>query len=173
MMSTLVVYESMWGNTRAVAEAVARGLAEGVTLVEVADAPTPVPDGIDLLVVGGPTHAFSLTRASTRRDAIAKGAAASPGARGLREWLGLLPASDHLDVATFDTRVGSFRHLPGSAARAASKEVRRHHLGRLVATMSFYVDDMAGPLLDGEVERAHAWGRSLAGRRAGGGPDAS
>jgi len=170
MMSTLVVYESMWGNTRAVAEAVARGLGEGVTLVDVADAPAPVLDGIDLLVLGGPTHAFSMTRASTRRDAIAKGAATSPAAPGIREWLAQLRASDHLDVATFDTRVGSVRHLPGSAARAAGKEVRRHHLGRLVATMSFYVDDMAGPLLDGEVERAQAWGRSLAGRRVGGAP---
>jgi hypothetical protein len=169
-MSTLVVYESMWGNTRAVAEAVARGLGEGVTLVDVADAPAPVPDDVDLLVLGGPTHAFSMTRASTRRDAIAKGATTGPAEHGIREWLAQLPASDHLDVATFDTRVGSVRHLPGSAARAAGKEVRRHHLGRLVATMSFYVGDMAGPLLDGEVERAHAWGRSLAGRRVGGTP---
>jgi hypothetical protein len=165
MMSTLVVYESMWGNTRAVAEAVARGLGERVTLLDVAEAPTPMPDGVDLLVVGGPTHAFSLTRPSTRLDAIAKGAAASPGASGIREWLAQLPASDHLEVATFDTRVGKVRHLPGSAAKAAGKEVRRHHLGRLVATMSFYVDDMSGPLLDGEVERAHAWGLSLAERR--------
>ena len=62
---------------------------------------------------------------------------------------GPVEASDHVDVATFDTRVGSVRHLPGSAARAAGKEVRRHHLGRLVGTVSFYVDDMAGPLLDG------------------------
>lgn len=38
-------------------------------------------------------------------------------------------------------------------------------LGRLVATMSFYVDDMAGPLLPGEVERARAWGQQLAARR--------
>lgn len=166
MMNTLVVYESMWGNTKAVAEAVAGGLGEGVTLVDVAEAPTAVPDGVDLLVVGGPTHAFSLTRASTRRDAITKGAAADPAAPGIREWLGQLPGSDHLDVATFDTRVGSVRHLPGSAAKAAGKEVRRHHLGHLVATTSFYVNDMSGPLLDGEVERAHAWGQSLAGTRS-------
>ncbi|MEO5661960.1 MAG: hypothetical protein ABIR39_01640 [Nocardioides sp.] len=165
-MNTLVVYESMWGNTKAVAEAVARGVGEGVTLVGVAEAPTPVPEGIDLLVVGGPTHAFSLTRASTRRDAIAKGAAANPAAPGIREWLEQLPTSSHLNIATFDTRVGSVRHLPGSAAKAAGKEVRHHHLGRLVETMSFYVNDMSGPLLDGEAERAHAWGQSLAGMRA-------
>ncbi len=79
----------------------------------------------------------------------------------MREWLGRLEASDHVDVATFDTRVGSVRHLPGSAARAAGKEVRRHHLGRLVGTVSFYVDDMDGPLAEGELDRARAWGQLL------------
>ena len=166
-MSTLVVYESMWGNTRTVAEAVADGLGDDVRALNVAEAPVPVPADVDLLVVGGPTHAFSLTRPSTRRDAVAKGAPAGPTERGIREWLGQLEASGHREVATFDTRVGSVRHLPGSAARAAGKEVRRHHLGRLIATRSFYVDDMAGPLLPGEAERARQWGEELAARRVG------
>lgn len=51
--------------------------------------------------------------------------------------------------------------LPGSAARAAGKEVRHHHLGRPVGTESFYVADMEGPLLDGELERAEKWGAQL------------
>ena len=59
-MRAMVVVESMWGNTRAVAEAVASGLGEEVSVVEVAQAPTQVPPEIDLLVVGGPTHAFSM-----------------------------------------------------------------------------------------------------------------
>ncbi len=166
-MSTLVVYESMWGNTRTVAEAVADGLGDAVRAVPVADAPVPVPGDVDLLVVGGPTHAFSLTRPSTRRDAVAKGAPDGPTERGVREWLAQLNPSEHREVATFDTRVGSVRHLPGSAAKAAGKEVRRRHLGRLIATRSFYVDDMAGPLLPGEVERARQWGEELAARRVG------
>ena len=159
-MSTLIVYESMWGNTRTVAEAVAEGFGSDGRVVRAADAPVPLPADVDLLVLGAPTHAFSLPRASTRRDAAAKGA---PGETesGVREWLGRLEASDHVDVATFDTRVGSVRHLPGSAARAAGKAVRRHHLGRLVGTVSFYVDDMAGPLAEGEVDRARAWGQLL------------
>ena len=159
-MSTLIVYESMWGNTRAVAEAVAEGIGSDVTVVRAAEAPVPMPDDVGLLVLGAPTHAFSLPRVSTRRDAVNKGA---PGETepGVREWLGRLEASDHVDVATFDTRVGSVRHLPGSAARAAGKEVRRHHLGHLVGTISFYVDDMAGPLIEGELDRARAWGQLL------------
>ena len=69
-------------------------------------------------------------------------------------------------MATFDTRVGSVKHLPGSAAKAAGRDVRRHHLGQLVATASFFVDDMDGPLSDGELDRARAWGASLAGSTA-------
>lgn len=164
-MTALVVFESLWGNTRAVAEAVADGLGDGVaqavTRLDVTDAPVPVPGDVDLVVVGGPTHAFSMTRASTRRDAEGQGAPSGHAGRGIRDWLGELPASQHLSVATFDTRAGSVRHLPGSAAKAAAKEIRRHHLGRLVSTESFYVEDLAGPLLDGELDRARSWGRSL------------
>lgn len=166
-MNTLVVYESMWGNSRAVAAAIAEGIDGDVRLVDVTHAPVPLPDDVDLLVVGGPTHAFSMSRATTRRDAEGKGAETGHAARGIREWLGFLRPCDRLDVATFDTRVGSVRHLPGSAAKAAAKEVRRQHLGRLLASASFFVDDMAGPLLDGELERARDWGRSLAGMRVG------
>jgi len=163
--STLVVVESMWGNTRGIAEALAERLGDDVTLLDVADAPSPLPQEVNLLVVGGPTHAFSMSRVSTRRDAEGKGAKAPHVDRGVREWLDDLPACDHVDVATFDTRIGSVRHLPGSAAKAAAKKVRRHHLGRLVDTESFYVADTAGPLLDGELERAGAWGQSLVARR--------
>jgi hypothetical protein len=161
-MSVMVVFESLWGNTRALAEAVAEGLGPAVTLLDVGRAPVPLPDEVDLLVVGGPTHAFSMSRASTRHDAETKGAPAGHAARGIREWLDELPESDSVDVATFDSRVGTVRRLPGSAAKAAAREVRRHRLGRLVATESFYVDDMAGPLLEGELDRARAWGESLA-----------
>lgn len=165
-MSTLVIHESMWGNTRQVAEAIAAQLGDDVTVVDVASAPSSLPPDVDLLVVGGPTHAFSMSRTSTRREAEDKGAEPEDVASGIREWLGGLTAHDHLDVATFDTRIGSVRRLPGSAAKAAAKEVRRHHLGRLVDTQSFYVADMAGPLLDGELQRARAWGQSLVGLHA-------
>ena len=160
-MSALVVVESMWGNTRAVAEAVARGLGEETEVVDVGQAPSELPDDVGLLVVGGPTHAFSMSRSTTRHDAVQRGAQGANEAQGIREWLEGLPPSDRVEVATFDTRVAKVRRLPGSAAKAAGKEVRRHHLGRLIATESFYVNDMEGPLLDGELDRAQEWGAQL------------
>lgn len=169
-MTTLLVHESHWGNSRAVAEAIAEGIVDAdqrsVEIVDVGAAPSPLPAGVDLLVVGGPTHAFSMSRASTRHEARDKGAEPGHEDRGIREWLADLPAPEALPaVATFDTRVTKVRRLPGSAARAASKYVGHHHLGKVVASESFFVADLQGPLLEGELERARAWGRQLASKR--------
>lgn len=162
-MRALVVFESMWGNTEQVAAAVARGLGEHAE-VEVLDVAGDVPEDlseVDLLVVGGPTHAFSMSRPSTREGAVQRGAPPGHEERGIREWLDALPPSDHVAVATFDTKVATKVPLPGSAARKAAKVVRRHHLGRVVDEESFWVDDYEGPLLDGELDRAQLWGGEL------------
>jgi hypothetical protein len=117
-MKALVVVESVFGNTRQVADAIARGLARrmDVTTVDVTTAPGD-PRGVDLMVVGGPTHAFGMTRPSTRRSAAEQPGAAPASETGLREWLDALPAGRGLAVAAFDTRVDHPR-LPGSAAAA-------------------------------------------------------
>lgn len=162
-MKALVVYESMFGNTEEVARAVGEGLSGEmqVEMHEVRDAPAVITDFVDLVVVGGPTHAFSLSRASTRADAVRQGAPAERAELGLREWLTHLHKGPHSElVATFDTRVGKVRHLPGSAAKKAAKLA--HALGYASAGHeSFYVSDTPGPLLPGELDRARDWGRSL------------
>jgi flavodoxin len=162
-MKALVVYESMFGNTEQIAHAVADGLRESVDvqLAEVADAPAE-PE-VALIVAGGPTHAFSMSRENTRADAISKGASEGEQEFGLREWLSALPSGQHTEkMATFDTKVKSMRHLPGSAAKSAAKAARRHGYESVSKAESFYVDDVYGPLLDGEVDRAREWGRQLA-----------
>lgn len=76
-MEVLVIFETMFGNTARVARAIADGFAAGahVTVTDVVDAPAEVPPQVDVVVVGGPTHVFSMSRASTRRDAVQRGAA--------------------------------------------------------------------------------------------------
>ena len=163
-MRALVVFESMFGNTEQVARAIAVGIAEtmDVQVVGVSGAEVPA-DGAPLLVVGAPTHAFSLSRPLTRADANRQGAHSDPDL-GLREWLERLGAGRHAEVAAaFDTRFRQGRHLPGSAARKAAK-VLRHKGYRVAACESFYVEDTAGPLVVGELARATAWGRGLASR---------
>lgn len=164
-MKALIVYESMFGDTEKVARAVAEGLGVhmAVELVEAGEAPAPLVELVDLVVVGGPTHAFSMPRQSTREDAVRQGARAASTATGIREWIDHLRAGPHSEkVATFDTRIGKARHMPGSAAKAAAKGMRKHGYSTLVKPESFYVDDVAGPLRQGEVERARAWGEKLA-----------
>lgn len=164
-MRALVVYESMYGNTRTIAEAVAEGLATTmvVELVAVEAAPTELPTDLDLLVVGGPTHAFGLSRASTRESVATEvGHTTTAADRGLREWLDELRRPDHRPmVATFSTRVRRPR-VPGSAARKAEKRLRRLHLDVVRAATDFWVVGSAGPLADGETTRALHWGEGLA-----------
>jgi hypothetical protein len=164
-MRALVVYESMFGNTRAVAEAIATGLAAvgEVEALEVAEAPTGHLSGIDLLVVGGPTHALGLSREQTRASAVDETdqPLVSPGT-GLREWLAALESPEGpIAAATFDTRTQRPR-LPGSAAVAAGRRLRRLGFARALRPETFWVGGMTGPLVDGELERAHMWGLALA-----------
>jgi hypothetical protein len=164
-MKALVVYESMFGNTEDVAHAIGAGLAEtmDVDVQAVTSTPPSVPADVELLIVGGPTHGFSMSRRSTREEAVKQGAHATPSI-GVREWLeGLPPRSGTATVTTFDTRVNGARHLPGSAAKSAARCARRHGFTHVERGESFYVDGTAGPLLDGEIERATDWGRQVAG----------
>lgn len=165
--TALVVYESMFGHTEAVARAVVEGLRhEGVDAraVEVRVAPRAVPRDLDLLVLGAPTHAFSLSRASTRQDAVRQGAAAEQADLGVREWLASCRHDRRTPVtlATFDTRVGRVRWLPFSAAATTARLARRGGFRLAARPAGFVVEGIKGPLREGELERAVAWGRDLA-----------
>lgn len=165
-MRAFVVYESLFGNTARIAQAVVDGLTEHLDVEHHDVAEGQLPNGVDLLVMGGPTHAFSMSRASTRQDAVNQGAGADPTI-GLREWLEALPDGNGTLFAAFDTRVYIVRRLPGSAAKAAAKVARGRGYQSLTRPESFYVQDTPGPLLDGEVQRAEVWGAQLAQSLAG------
>lgn len=157
-MRALVVYESLWGNTEKVARAVADKLADiGTVEVVDSDAAPATVDGYDLVVVGGPTHAFSMTRATTRADAVKSHSAPHEPVRGIREWLNEVgrPATA-IPTLAFDTRVDKPR-FPGSAAKSARHELRSLGFETSVKQQTFRVYGYEGPLLDGELERARAW----------------
>ena len=162
-MRALIVYESLWGNTEGVARAIAEQLQTAMT-VEVVDAdaaPTNI-DGFDLVLVGGPTHAFSMSRPTTRENAVLQHGAPWAPARGIREWLGVLEHAPHgTKAATFDTRVVTPR-LPGSAAKKAMKRLVALGYRSLAKPETFGVHGYDGPVADGERERARGWGAELA-----------
>jgi hypothetical protein len=161
----LVVVESMFGNTQQVGAAVARGLDLAGIDAEVqgvATAPTELPAGLALLVVGAPTHAFSLSRPSTRADAVRQGAAAEHAAVGMREWLGSCHDGERPPpVAVFDTRVSKVRRLPMAAGPAARRLARAKGFEVLDHPAYFLVEDVSGPLAAGELARATGWGRHI------------
>jgi hypothetical protein len=158
----IVVYESMFGNTEQIARAIAEGMSAVMPteLAEVGDAPDDLT-GLDVVVVGGPTHAWSMSRESARQQAHQhmSGPLLSDG-EGVREWLDRVAGSPAA-VAVFDTKVHR-PPMPGSAARATRRRARRHGWNVVGVAHTFYVKGMVGPLVGGEELRARQWGEELA-----------
>lgn len=164
-MKALVVYESMFGNTEVIGKAIADGLSSrmSVDMIEVGAAPIVLGDDVELLLVGGPTHAFGMSRQGTRQSAAGQGQQSLASGRiGLREWLaGVQQGTVKVAAVAFDTRLKKPHWLVGSAARAAQKRLRRLGFRIVSPPESFYVDGTPGPLLDGEEERARQWAQGL------------
>jgi hypothetical protein len=168
-MRALVVYESMYGATRAVARAIGDGIGARlpVVIVEVADAPLRLPDDVGLLVVGGPTHARGMSGVKSRAEAVERAgdrALVSRG-RGIREWLAGIEVGPRVPAASFDTRFASPSPLWGSAAQGAAARLEQLGFPRAAEPKSFLVsgptDSGVPGLLPGELERARAWGAAL------------
>ena len=168
-MSALVVYESMFGNTKRVADAVADGIAEHlpVETVEVSEAPTEIPPGVELLVVGGPTHVHGMTTVRTRSTAALR--ASSPlvsRGEGIREWLEhARPKIKSTPAAAFDTRISGPAILTGSAAGGFARRLRSAGFRLIGPSRSFLIRSKAPQedgLVAGELEAARAWGAQLA-----------
>ncbi len=171
-MRALVVYESMFGNTHAVAQHIAEGIAMifDTTVVSVHDATPALTTGAALVVVGGPTHVHGMSSARSRAGAADQ--AAHDGdldldsdafGTGLRDWFDDLAdqaGADHL-AAAFDTRVRASALLTGQASRGIAKRLRAHQFDLVVDGGSFFVDK-SNHLEDGEVDRATEWGHAVA-----------
>ncbi len=156
-MHSVVIYESFYGNTESIAGAIAEGLARHgqAEAMAIGDVAASTLSDVDLLVVGAPTHAWGLPRARTRA-----GVRADLSGTLLRDWLDVVPAGDGRPAAAFATRLGSPRFLTGSAATGIARRLRRR--GWTPAKpATFVVTATPGPLADGELAKALAWGDEL------------
>jgi len=158
----VVLVESCFGCTAAVARAVAEGLRSTGAEVEVLDAASaPAELRADLVLVGAPTHNTGLPTPASRRQAATTGAPRT--GPGVREWIDRVAAVDGRVVA-FSTKVGS--RFAGSAGKAAVRALERRGV-TAERGEDFVVTGTAGPLAEGETARAEHWGRGLAGVSAG------
>lgn len=179
-MRVVIVYESLFGNTHEVAEAIRDGIETSRPEADVACVRATEPDrelaaGADLLVVGGPTHMHGMTTTFSRKMGLkaeqekagadggeASGHAAEPGAEGpgLREWFhGLPKAPRGSRCAAFDTRAET--PMAGGAASTIARRLRHRGYQLVTEPAGFIVTDVEGPLRDGEQDRARAWGAGL------------
>ena len=147
-MKALVLYDTTFGNTEHIAEAITLTLQEALQtrLASVSDARDfeAALVGIDLLVVGGPTQRHGIS------DPL-KARLAQLGDRGL----------DGLRAAVFDTRLRGSRLVTGSAAARLATILRHHGAWVVVPPASFLVGGREGPLRDGELERARELARQV------------
>ncbi len=151
-MNTLIVYESVFGNTQALAEAIAQVIRQKgtVRLSRVDQFSAAEAKGNDLILVGCPTHRHSVPRAvRTLLESVPRKAL-----RGIA-------------VAAFDTRYQMARWKSGSAAPRVAHKLRRLGGRQVAAPESFFVDAREGPLAKGELERAQGWAESILGQLEG------
>ncbi len=161
-MKALMIIESSFGNVAAAGETIAVGLRNKgceVTVVAVAEAPRQVPEGIDLLLVGGPTHNRTLSTSVTRGLAATDGG--QPSAIGIRDWLETVQLPEEIRVAAFGAASGR-AWVNGSSAKAAAKILVQRIPELDVETRLFVVSAAKGPLAPGELELAERWGSLLA-----------
>jgi flavodoxin len=158
-MKAVVVYESLWGNTAAIARAIAEGIGPDARAFPTDEATAETLAGTDLVVAGAPLLGFNLPTEDMRKSI--GGNPTAPDADlthpSMRSWLGGLSRGSGRSAA-FETRIW---WSPGSAAKkiAAGLEGAGYSTA---ATEKFLVTGRYGPLKDGEIERARAWGTRLA-----------
>ena len=161
-MKAVVVYESLWGNTAAIARAIAEGIGGGTKAVTTDAASVDEVAGADLVVAGAPVLAFSLPT-DAMRNSVAKTEASAPtppdlAHPSLRSWLDALPARSGR-AAAFETRIW---WSPRGATGDIEKRLLRAGYRMVAKAQKFVVKDKYGPLRDGEEDRARRWGRELA-----------
>lgn len=151
-MKSLIIYDSFFGNTEKIAQAL--GQALGSETIKVQDISVDQLNGVELLILGSPTRAFSPSPDITK---FLKSQPAQ-GCTGMK-------------VATFDTRIAvdevNSKFLTfmvkifGYAAETMARKLQKKGGTLVVPPEWFLVKDSEGPLKDGELERATEWAKRI------------
>jgi hypothetical protein len=158
-MKTIVVYESFWGNTAAIARAIAEGA--GAPALTTSEATPDVVTGSDILIVGAPVLGFTLP-SERMRESLVSGQPKAPAPAdishpSMRSWLASVPKGNGR-AAAFETRIW---WSPGGSVTAILRVLRTAGYRPIGRGEKFIVEGTYGPLRDGELERARRWGEEL------------
>jgi flavorubredoxin len=162
VMKAVVVYESIFGNTAAIAHAVAEGFGPEARALTTDEATESLVAEADIIVAGAPVIGFSLandkTRAGIGKSEVSGPTPADTAHPSLRTWLAELPPA-HGVAAAFETRIW---WSPRGATGSIEKGLRQAGYRTLAKAEKFVVEGKYGPLREGELDRAREWGHELA-----------
>ncbi len=161
-MKAIVVYESLWGNTAAVAGAIAEGIGPGARALSTGEATGAALADVDLIVAGAPVLAFRLPddriRNSIRTDPRYASRPPDLSHPSMRSWLEALPKGSGRSAA-FETRIW---WSPGGSTGAIARGLEKAGYRSIAKPRRFVVTGTYGPMRDGEVEKARQWGVEIA-----------
>jgi len=158
-MKAIVVYESHWGNTAAIARAIAEGIGHEARALSTAQATGEALSGVDLIVAGAPLLGFSLPTEDMLKGLGGTGPTPPDLSHpSMRSWLETVPAGSGR-AAAFETRIW---WSPGSAAKTILGKLEAAGYRPAAKAERFIVKGRYGPLREGELEKAKAWGAELA-----------
>jgi len=162
-MNAIVVYQSLWGNTEAVARAIGEGIGAETQVLSTGQAPPELCAHADLLVVGSPVLGFSVPSdamvASIRSNPAHASRPPEQSQLSMRTWLAeLCPSRGR--AAAFETRIW---WSLGGATKGIEKGLTAAGFDPIGKAERFIVEGQYGPLKAGELERALSWGAWLAG----------
>ncbi|MBN1160870.1 MAG: flavodoxin family protein [Dehalococcoidales bacterium] len=145
-MKALVIYDSMYGNTEELAKEIGRALGSGAKVVKAGFARVEDVTSSHLVIIGSPTQ----------------GGRQTPG---IKAFVDELPVEAFKDkrFAAFDTRFKNvFAKIFGYAAPRIESAIRDKGGNTTAQPQGFFVKGTKGPLLEGELERAATWAKSIA-----------
>ena len=144
-MKTLIVYDSVHGNTEKIARAIGDAVTGEVKVLRAGEASSSELETFDLLIVGSPTHGGRPTQAI--QDFLDEAPA---------------PALKGTNVAAFDTRLSTkLVGIFGYAAKRIADSLKKKGVELIVPPEGFFVKGREGPLKEGEVERAAGWAKEV------------
>lgn len=139
-MNTLVIFDSNYGNTQKIAEAIAGEL--NAKAVNVSDLNQLELGGVELLVVGSPIIGWRPAEKMGKfLDGLAK------------------DSLNGVKASAFDTRMDAW--YSGNAYNKIVKKLKQAGAEIISEPKGFFVKDKEGPLVEGEIEKAKAWAISM------------